>query len=216
MASYEDFLPYVMVEAPGCPEVLALQVIRDAAIDFCVRSQFIQRDHDPISVVANIIDYDLDPPTGQLVVKVMKAWYKANELQPVAPDYVNDPLFYNKGATGVSPNKSTPMVYTQKDERTISIFPYPSESTSNSLTMRVSLKPTRSSTTCEDSLYEDYTETIASGALARLFASPGKAYTAPQLVMAHQSKFMSGVNEARQRASRGQVRANMQVRMRRI
>jgi hypothetical protein len=216
MASYDDFLPWVMVEAPGCSEIMAVQTVRDAAIDFCVRSNFIQRDHDPISVVANTIDYDLDPPAGQLVVKVMKAWYKASELEPVAPDYVNDPLFYNKKATGVTPSKSTPMVYTQKDERTVSIFPYPLESASSALTLRVSLKPTRSSTTCEDSLLEDYAETIACGALARLLASPGKAYSAPQLVNVHQAKFMSGVNEARQRASRGQVRTNMQVKMRRI
>ena len=216
MTSYESFLPRIYIDAPGCPEVLVIQVVRDAAIDFCTRSNFIQRDHDPITALAGVSNYDLDPPIGQLVVKVMKCWYKNYELTPVAPDYINAPAFYNATIDDAVPLGAEPSMFTQKDERTFSVYPIQTMTTANALTLRVSLKPTRASTSCEDSLFEDYADVIAHGALSRLLASPGKAYSNPSLVVMHAAQFMAGVNEARQRASRGNVRSSMQVRMRNI
>lgn len=216
MTSYESFVSRIYIEASGCPEPLAIQVIRDAAIDFCVRSNFIQRDMDPIAAQEGIGDYDLEPPSQQLVVKIMKCWYKNYELNPVAPDYIKDPAFYNANIPNNPQSTGEPLVFTQKDERTFSVYPIPKETTESALTLRISCKPTRASTSCEDSLFEDYLDVIASGALSRLVSAVGKPYSAPAMVAFYANKFFAGVNEARQRASKGNVRANMQVRMRKI
>lgn len=216
MTSYDAFLPRILIDAYGCPEIVAIQAIRDSVIEFCVRSNFIQRDHDPITVIAGLSDYDLEPPSGQLVIKIQKCWFKTSELSPIAPDYVSTPAFYNAGIPENAPLLATPLSFTQKDERTFSIYPAPKDTVANALTLRVSLKPTRSSTTCEDSIFEDYAETIAHGALSKLLASPGKAYMNVAAAGMHGTAFNSGINEARQRASRGHVRSGMQVRMRRI
>lgn len=216
MVSYDAFLPRVLIDAYGCPEIVATQAIRDAVIEFCNRSNFIQRDHDPITVVAGINDYDLEPPAGQLVVKILKCWFKMSELSPIAPDFVDSPAFYNSNIPDNAPVIATPLSFTQKDERTFSIYPSSQATVANGLTLRISLKPTRSSTTCEDSIFEDYAETITHGALARLLASPGKAYMNVAAAGMHGVAFNTGINEARQRASRGHVRSGMQVRMRKI
>jgi hypothetical protein len=216
MVSYDAFLPRVLIDAYGCPEIVATQAIRDAVIEFCSRSNFIQRDHDPITVVTGISDYDLEPPAGQLVVKILKCWFKMTELSPIAPDFVNSPAFYNSSIPDNAPSISTPLSFTQKDERTFSIYPSSKDTVANGLTLRISLKPTRSSTTCEDSIFEDYAETIAHGALARLLVSPGKAYMNVAAAGMHGAAFNTGINDARQRASRGHVRSGMQVRMRKI
>lgn len=216
MISYEAFLPRILIDAYGCPEIVAIQSIRDSVIEFCVRSNFIQRDHDPITATAGVSDYDLEPPNGQLVIKIQKCWYKATELTPIAPDYVNSSAFYNNGIPENAPNLATPLSFTQKDERTFSIYPIPKDTVINGLTLRISLKPTRASTYCEDSIYEDYAEVIAHGALSKLLASPGKAYLNVNAAGMHANAFNSGINDARQRASRGHVRSGMQVRMRKI
>jgi hypothetical protein len=216
MVSYDAFLPRVLIDAYGCPEIVATQAIRDAVIEFCSRSNFIQRDHDPITVVTGISDYDLEPPTGQLVVKILKCWFKMTELSPIAPDFVNSPAFYNSSIPDNAPSIATPLSFTQKDERTFSIYPSSKDTVANGLTLRISLKPTRASTTCEDSIFEDYAETIAHGALARLLVSPGKAYMNVAAAGMHGAAFNTGINDARQRASRGHVRSGMQVRMRKI
>jgi hypothetical protein len=216
MSAYTDFLDYVMPHVPGANTNLVTHEIRNACIDFCKRSMVLQRDHDPITVVKGLIDYDFEPPTGYLVVKVMKAWIETRELEPVAPDYIQDPVFYNPSFSGAIKKEAPPMIYVQKDERSVSVYPFPDKTIPLGLTMRVALKPTITSTTVEDFILQDYAEVIASGTLFRLLASPNKPYTEPQLSLAHNQMFMSGINLARQAAARGHVRANQQVKLRRV
>lgn len=217
MAAYDDFLPYVLPDTPGCPEVTAIQAIRSSAIDFCERSLILQRDHDPVTVVKGIIDYDFDPPLANtLVTKLMRAWFERDEVEIVAPDMVGDVTVYNALFANANPMTGKTMQIIQKDERTFSVLPKPDKTYQNALTMRVALKPTRASTTCEDVLFEDYAEFIAHGAKARLCMTPGKSYTNPDVAALGNVMFTQGVNRALQRAVRGHTRAALAVRFRPI
>jgi hypothetical protein len=216
MATLSNFYPYVLPEVPGCPEMTVDLALKSSIIEFCEKSLILQRDHDPLTVVAGVVDYDFEPPTGSLVVKIMKAWYKSKELKPVAPDEVDKAELYNRSFSGADTNQQEPQYILQKDERTFSLYPVPDTNAANALTMRVAYKPTRVATAFEDVLFEDYAEVIAHGAKARLFMSPGKTYTNPQLAVAAMDQFGRGVNTARQRAVRGHVRSDLSVQMRRI
>lgn len=216
MAAYEDFFPYVLPEVAGAAEMVVEQAVRNAVIEFCEKSLVLTRDHDPITVKAGIVDYDLEPPTGYIVVKVMKAWLENQPLDPLAPDFVREAAVYNRLFTSYQSAASTPRAYLQKDERTISIWQVPEKDYKNGLTLRVALKPTRASTDVEDVIFEDYAETIASGALSRLMMSPGKPYTNAELAGAHRLMFQQGINVARSRAVHGQVRSSPSVKLRRI
>lgn len=213
MATLDDFYQYVLPEVPGCPEITADVAIRSALIEFCEKSHVIQRNHDPVTILAGITDYELEPPTGQLVVKVMRAWYRTLELDPAAPDSVPKAEVYNTLFTGADKSRADPRVFLQKDERSISVFPIPKETVSNSLTMRVALKPTRVAATFEDVLFEDYAEVIASGAKYRLLSMANKPWTNGPASAANLTVFMSGVNAARSRAIRGNSRAEVKIRL---
>lgn len=214
--SYDDFLPYVLPDTPGCPEITAIQAIRSSVIDFCEQSLILQRDHDPIKAVANQTDYEFEPPKNYLVTKLMRGWYLHDPLMVVAPDMVTDPVVYN--ATFPDPNvsKGKPRNIVQKDERTFALFPVPDETVANAITLRVALKPTRASTTCDEVLFEDYAEFIAHGAKARLCITTGKPYTNPDVAMVGNALFRQGINRALQRSVRGHSRSDLQVKMRRI
>lgn len=215
MASYEAFLSRVLIEVPGCSEISALQAIKDACIEFCEKSLVVTRDHDPITVVTGVIDYDLEPPTGYLVVKVMKAWLENNQIHPLAPDVVRDAATYNRLFSSYQSAPSTPSHFLQKEERSISVWPVPDKKYPSGLTLRVALKPTRASTSVEDVVFEDYAEVIAAGALQRLHLSFEKPYTDERRSAARRAEFMAGINVARQRASHGNTRANLAVKLRR-
>lgn len=217
MASYDDFLSRVLPEVTGCPELLATQAIKDTVIEFAERTLIHQVDHDPVSAVARIPDYDLETPvTGTRIIKIMKLWYSGTPLEAAAPDEITDPTVYNQRVGNYQTQYATPRTYLQKDSETFSLFPIPEQSLVNAVTMRVALAPLRSSTTCADIFYEHWVEPIAAGAVARLQMSPGKAYSEPRLAQAFMSRYMVGINEARQKASRGYTRANLRVQMRRI
>lgn len=216
MATYEDFLSRVLIEVPGCSEISALLAIKDCCIEFCEKSLILVRDHDPVTVVKGIVDYDLEPPSGHLVVKVMRAWMENSPIDPLFPDIVKDASVYSRVFSSFQSAPSLPSKYLQKDERSISIWPIPDKTYANGLTMRVALKPTRSSTSVDDILYEDYADVIAAGSMARLMVSSSKPYTNLQLAPARRQEFLAGVNVARQRSMHGHTRSNLSVRMRRV
>lgn len=216
MKNHSDFLDYVMPDVPGCSVPIAELAIKNTIIEFCEKSLILQRDHDPVTVVRNVVDYDFDPPSGYLVQRIMRAWFKRSSLNPVSPDDITDPEVYNRAFAAADKQPGTPADILQKDERSFSLYPIPSETVSNGLTMRVALKPARSSSTIEDVIFEDYAEAIGSGAKARLMMSPGKPYSNPQLAAVEMSKYNTKINEARQRAVRGHVRSTTQVKLRNI
>lgn len=212
MASYDDFLPYVLPDVPGCPEIVAVQQIRNTVIDFCEKSLVVQVDLDPVTLVAGQADYDLEPPTNRLVTKVISLFYRNRLLEPSAQDEIQRATFYNPSALEAD-NQSDPTTWMQKDARTFSVFPIPKNRENGAITIRAAIKPTRASTSCDDVVFEDYVEYIAAGAKARLMIVPNKAYTNPNLVVTQNQLYMQGVNMARQRASRGHTRANLRVKM---
>ena len=215
--SYEEFFSWVLPEVNGCPEITAIQAIRDSAITFCEMTRIHQADHDPISVVAKIADYDLETPAaGTRIIQVMNAWYRGSKLQPAAPDQVNDPTVYNQRIGGVTVDYSTPKYFIQKDSESISLLPIPDQTLASAITMRVALVPLRNSTSCADFLFEQWVEPISAGAVAKLQVSSGKPYSNPQAAAVNQARFMQGVNAARQRAVRGYNRSSLSVQLRKI
>lgn len=209
--TYEDFFDEVLPYLPGCTPAMAKVAIRNAVIDFCEGSLILQRDHDPVTILKETIDYDFEPPTGYLVCKIMKAWFKGVELTPKAPDELPGPLLYNRRFPDANIVPQDPTIITQKDERTYTVFPFPRENAPSALTMRVALKPTRSSNLIEDVVFEDYAEIIGHGARYRLMSAPAKPFTSPDGAAASKVFFEEGINTARQRAVRGYVRSDLRV-----
>lgn len=216
MSAYEDFFPYVVPEVIGCPEPMVVHAVRNACIEFCEKSLVLVRDHDPVTIIENIVDYDLEPPTGYIVIKVMKAWVNNQQIDPLVPDFVREAAVYNRLFAEYQKQANTPQHYLQKSERSISLWPMPDRKIANGLTMRVALKPTRASTEIEDVIFEDYAETIASGALFKLMSNVGRPYTNIEMAAVHAGRFTQGINVARGRSLHGHVRSNLSVRLRRI
>jgi hypothetical protein len=214
---YDDFLPQVLPEVPGCPEISAINAVRKACIDFCNRSLIHVVDHDPVTVIANTADYDLESPVSETrVAKIMRCWFKLVELAPAHPDEIGDPTFYNQNIGGVELAPSDPRIFTQKDADTFSLFPIPALTEPQTVTLRVALTPTRKSAGCATFLFEDWVDEIAAGASSILQATPGKAYFNPAKSAFNRQQFEAGVNAAKQTATRGYVRASLRVQMRRI
>jgi hypothetical protein len=213
MVSLDEFLPYVVPDCPGISDAGAMEAIISAAIEFCEKSLVLQADHDAISVKTGVVDYDLAPPTDHLICKVLKVWFRHYLLPPNAPDDVDYATVYNDF---LSTSGGTPRVYFQKDARTLSVWPIPQADEASVITLRVALKPKRGATSVSDVLYEDWADVIAAGAKSTLQMTPGKPYGNPIAAQYNRNVFTAGVNRAMTRANKGNTRANLSVRMRRI
>ena len=84
MATFESLLPDVLPSVYGCSDAMAISALRSAAIDLCVKSEIYQQELDPVTTVAKIYEYDLEPPTGTVVEKILWVVYKGDKLEPIS------------------------------------------------------------------------------------------------------------------------------------
>jgi hypothetical protein len=214
MKSLDLYLPEILPEVPGCPSDMAKRALLNTVIEFCEKSLIHQETLDPITALANITDYDLEAPKGYRIQKIMKMWFLGQEMEAVAPDDIGVPDAYRASISGYNASKGPPAAYTQKDVDTFTILPIPDQRYTSSITMRAALVPLRTVTETEDFLFELWSEIIGFGTKARLMLTPGKPYSNAEAATYNQARYVSGLNDARQRATRGNVRSDLRVKLR--
>lgn len=205
--SYDSFLPEVLPYVHDCPQPVALNAIRNACIEFCEQSQWLVYEHDPVTYTANVGNYEFDPPTDTTVTRLLEAWGLDIRLIPKSQEELT--LMFGtawREATG------SPRYYTQLSQDEIILVPKPDVRAANALKMIVVLKPLRSSSAVDPLLYENYAETIAFGARARLYDTPGQPYSDPKQAVKFRAWFESAIGNAKIERNRGLTRANIVAR----
>ena len=177
--SYEDLFPDVIPVVPDCPDSLIERNIRAAVIEFCEKTGIYQVELDPITTVANIYEYDLEPPSGTVVHKIMASVHEGVSLEAIA---------------------GTPEYYVKQGTSLVWLVPTPSQTSVSSTIIRAQLKPTTTSNGCDREIMSDYRDTIINGALFRLLRTPGQTWTDYTGAQVFGSLFSQGVTEAERTA----------------
>lgn len=68
---------------PGCPDTLVENNVRSSVIEFCQRSNAYQAELDPVTTVGNIFEYDLEPPSGTTVQKILWVTHLGKDVEPI-------------------------------------------------------------------------------------------------------------------------------------
>jgi len=194
--AYESLLPEILPVVAGCTDTLVEGTIRAAAIEFCERTGAYQVEIDPLTTVSGIYEYDLEPPTGTVVHKIVSAVFKGDDLEPVSSTVLEQRLPNWRNAA----HFSAPQYYIQQSASLFWLVPVPNELSVNSTILRVQLKPTQSSTTCDEKIMDEYRDTIVNGALFRLLRMPGKDWSDLQGAQLYSNLFESVVISAERRA----------------
>lgn len=208
MISYENFYDYVLPDVIGCSADAAKLAIRSASVKFFAESLIYQIDETPQTTVDGNNEYFVDSYGSYIPHKVLEVRLDGNLIRPIS---VTDAArTYGDWRT----KTSTPTRYLQDNPNTIKLIPVPDKA--YSLTMRVAMKPSRTSAGVETFVYNDYAEVIAAGAKSILMSSPKKPYTDPQGAVQNEAQFVVGINSARQRANRSFVSSDLRVSIPRI
>lgn len=207
MITLESFLPYVLPSASNCPEPLAIQALRNAAIDFCTRTDLIQRVFTP-NVIAGTATLAIDVPNNMTVGRVMEMYYKDSRMHPATPDGVRSPLAMRGANIGdATIVTGYPRFYfqTTPDSDTFNVYPVPDATAALTAgyTLRVSFVPDQECMTVDDTLFDDYAEDIANGALARILMTPGQSFTSVTASAAYRSMFEGAIKAGRRQTQMG-------------
>lgn len=207
MSRYEAFLPEVLPYVPECPEIVAVNAIRNAVIEFCDKSLWLVYEHDPITIYANNGVYELDLPNETISARILDGWVNNLPVVPRGEDEIKRLYPFNWREI-----EGRPMSVTQLDPTEVIFVPRPTDSDVYTAQLLVALKPTRSSLNCDDSLFERWAEKIGFGARARLHELPGQTFSDPNLALRYRALFNQAIGEAKIERNRGLTRAAMRVR----
>lgn len=213
--SYTEFLPEVMPFARDVPEIVALQAVRNACIEFCEETRYLQVDNDAVTLVAGASDYELDAPNGYKVIDVVEAWVGDQFLVPKSVEELTKIYRANDWRT----MKGNPYYYYRGRMGVMTVVPQPvspSTVTQSFLKCRVAIAPSRTSTAIDDDIFERFLEIIATGARARLYETVNQPYYDPQAAAICRKKFNDDIADVRTRVNKGLSRASMQIEFQRV
>lgn len=199
---FSTFLPGILMDVLGCPDILVEREVRNAAIAFCRRSLAWRQQIDPIPVISGTGEYSLDSPIqGARVVKIYDVVLTTPQTNPAfAPDVRQ--LFPKtiQALDAANPGwrypqtqltSNLPIVptnwYAQDSPDTILLAGVPA--LNGSLAILASLVPTMMATGMDAWVAEQHYEAICHGAKARLMAIPQKPWNDPSLSVYHSGEF---------------------------
>ena len=203
--SYESLLPEILPMVPGCPDSLVENSIRSAVIELCERAEVYQQELDPITTVKNIYEYDLEPPSGTAVDKILWVTHQGKDLEPTTTTLLEQRLPDWRNENNV------PLYFIQQNSSVFHLAPVPSTTIVGSTIVRAVLKPTYTSTGCDNDVMNDYRDTIINGTLFRLLRMPSKDWTDLAAAGVYGQLFNSGVDMAERRARRADTAVSRKV-----
>ena len=203
MAALTLFLPLIRGRLPGCPDLILHDAVRDAATEFCKRTQLLTETV-PVYVTAGSDLCELAPLEGQHweVLKVMRG---AVALTPTSRQ---EAMIHDMDQQTGSPA----YYYLENDPQFgLALRLAPTPDAAETLTALVTVRPTDDAADVDDLLWSDYRETIAAGARAWVRRNYGD-WVNPQLEAEDRKIFEWATHNQTIRRARGGANTALRVR----
>ena len=197
---------------PGCPQPIIEQHVRDAAIEACECTLAWRYDQPLTRLTPGVYEYPYNNPLQTEVHAFLTASVNGSPLEPMTLEQL-----YNRFPSWPDldiDQRSDPRVICQLDPDNYTLAPIPDAAKTYDLKMIIVLKPVRSATGMDKSVFDDLENVIMHGALQHLLVMPNKNWSDRELATYHAKQYLSKITERRARANIGNARASMTVQMR--
>jgi hypothetical protein len=206
-----EFLPEVMQYVPDVPEFVAINSLRNAAIEFCEKTRILQIDLSPTSLIIGKASYLMIVPPDLKFVDLVEAYADDRLLIPKSSEELS--RIYR--ATDWRTVQGSPAYITRTSYPEVQVVPYP-QIDGEQLKLRASVAPTRTATEVPQTLFEEFVEQISYGARGRLYGTPKQSYSDKSMAREYLMMFRAAINETRTRVNRGLTRASGSIEYQRI
>lgn len=206
-AAWSSWLPDLLPQLPGCPDVIAEHEVKRAAQEFFERSRAWAVTLDAENVLAGELEMTLSPNSGQEIVAVRQVWLNDNELSPETADCLSEEMSASwQSHTGV------PAAYLQNSPSSIRFYPVPDARAT--VTVRVAVKPSESAKNIPDEIASRFRNTIAQGAKGRLMLYVGQPWSNPEFGVKFEAAFNEAIDKARYKSATNDGKARIPSRVR--
>jgi hypothetical protein len=201
MAALSAFAKYVRPDVPGCPDIMILDAILRAGIEFCKSTKIIKQSLS-INTVVDQARYALNTTAGTVADEVLQV--SRGEFYDLNKSSFKE--FENCGMDKLSGNPQ----YFYMDagsELVLGNIPNSVEP----LDIVVKIRPTENATTLPDELADRYLFEIASGAKSVLMLMAKQAWSDPQLASINRGLFQEAIDKTNLREAKGASRTPLRV-----
>lgn len=190
----------ILAEAEGCSNILATNVARLSAIEFCRKTGCYETMLTPAVTIGVAIITPV-PPSGTVIAEVREVRHDGQRLMPKTIQQLDAGL--GAGWRTVQAEKAD--WYIRPDAARIRIVYAPSKA--GALECDVTLAPSAMSTSLDDTVIEENFEAIVAGAKYRLLTMNGKPWYNPQLAAKYLSDFNRAIGNVSARVKRSRTGA---------
>lgn len=206
--AYAQFLPEVLPFVPDCPQIVAVNAIRNACIDFCNKTWYWQVDLDPLPIVAKVSNYPIDVPSGTEFIGLAGCWIEGVWIDAQSNDELNRKF---RGLDWRTIEGGNPRYVTQIESEEILLVPRPAETKQNALTIRAVIAPAIDSTEVGRDLLNHYRRVISLGARSYLHGTMGQPFSDLNLSEYFEGKFNRECSKVRIKVNKGLSRSSVTI-----
>lgn len=213
--AWDDYLPEVLSEADGVPYKMAINEIRNAAIELCEKSEIWRSNLDALNISVGEGEYLLDIPNDAEVISLRWATHNGVTITPTSEDEL-DTEWNNSRSENWRVKTGDPTGIYMQDPYTARVVPLPVTALANGLLVGVSLKPAEDSYEGPKLLYTHWKEAIAYGAKWKLLGMKKRPWYDATSAENDRVRFFRKISMAKIRARKSGARTTTHVRMRPI
>lgn len=201
MAALSEIAKYVRPDVPGCPDIMILDAILRAGIEFCKRTRTVKEDL-TITTILDIPDYVLNTSAGTVVDEV---------LSVARGQYENlDPSTHKEfEQEGYNKIVGTPQYFYLKGDNTLVLGNIPVGV--EDLDVVVKIRPAEDATVLPDEIVNRYKYELASGAKSILMLMSKQPWTDIQMATVHRGLFEDAIATTNLREAKGASRKPLRV-----
>lgn len=211
IVKYDKFLNELMQYVPDAPDPVALNAIKNAAIEFCERTRYWQDDVEDILLLKGVGTYEIDADAGVKFVDAQFVYRGPRLLIPKTAEELNRLYRWSDWQS----LEGEPAFFTRINESEIVLVPKPGKH-DEKMSVRAAFAPTRDSKGVGVDVYQFYLETICDGARARLYGMPATPYYDAKASVDYERRFRADISRTRVQVNKSLTRASPQVEYQRI
>lgn len=218
MATLKQFTDRVRMYVGGIPELTMREFVIEAAREFCEKSLYLRKDTAVQDIVSGSSFYTPTAIADLDIVAAIRVEDSTKIVDPRSEDQLDNEWpklnwrypYYSTGTYLSTPWRTMTgpqaVFYYHPDVNTIRLVPVPDTTKTGGLFIRIAAKPSRTATTIDDLLYNEWLDEIARGAVGLLQRIDNRPWTSVRSADRHLKYFENGYNEARSRVNRSNNR----------
>lgn len=194
---WTEWLPDLMPDVRGCPNVVAVHELRRAAQKFMELTRAWTAVL-PSVPIASSQDAEAITLSGADLVRIEEAWYDGRRIEAsnatAMAGYCHDDWTLHTG---------TPAAVVQLTPGVVRLYPIPTDAAATGLKMRAALKPADDAIGLPRDMAVAYRDAIVCGAKYKLMLYPNAPWNNEKMAAVHMGKFQRGIDDAIMMAAAG-------------